>query len=906
VKPPKEQKIIQIDITNACGHSCSNCTRFCGHHKKPFFMNFDTFKRAVDSMEGRFGTTGIIGGEPTLHPEFERFTEYLYSRLPVEHRSELNEFACPQRNFMLARDYAHDSFTVTHHWSGGTRNVICGSVLFSSMNRSYKKYFELIQDRFRYQSVNDHNNAMYHQPIMVTRKELGIDDKTFKRLRDNCRVQQLWGGAITPKGAFFCEIAAALDMLLDGPGGWPIEKGWWERTEKDFGGQIEWCEMCGVALETFSRDAREEIDDVSPFWMEKLKAVNSPKLKTGKVNLLKIENGVITETSKSCGKAFNLESGGEPYTTVHGDHLDKFSAQKSILYPAGFDGVMIVENHEAAWEEKYISKYGALFDSIKFISKEEHFGNALNRVLAAADPDRYIIIFTENVIPAHAALGGLKECIINPGTMHYVDFSQIGGANKNNGYFENSALLKNGFAALFNKRALSLRRLGFDRIAAARNFEEILSGWDAKKIILFTPEMEYHPKPHKPPFKPFISFVMPFYNRFDFLKKAVCSIADSNFKNIEIILIDDGSNEGGKDELLEFMNNTPNIIYIRQEENTGPGAVRNRGLKRARGEWVFFIDSDDIIYGEKLPELADFLEKKQDCDVIVLSKAKYKFPDGRLESRFYADGAFDKTDEAYNIDKIFDKVTNTFRKNSFGGTLWNFCYRRSFLEENKICFPETFASDDETFSTTALFYAKKAAVFHDYFYEYCLYTPMSINSQVEQFDCKSEKIYKGRSAYFNRLLELRESNLPADNARHIENFIYENILCTLYEPECYKGNAVVERCFDGFHDAVRRFSKNWTRKLYIAPCFMGAVNAAALLKNWGASAAGFVDKSPDSPRAAACKKETGLGVYTINELLNGGTDGGILIFSKHQDAIESLFNSLGLVSGFDYLKTGLL
>jgi hypothetical protein len=303
MKPPKDQKIIQIDITNACEHSCSNCTRFCGHHKKPFFMDFDTFKRAVDSMEGRFGTTGIMGGEPTLHPEFERFTEYLYSKTPAsadgaEYRSELNEFACPQRNFMLARDYAHDAYSVAHHWASGTRNVICGVGLWSSMSRSYKKHFELIQDNFRYQVINDHNNAMYHQPIMITRKELGIDDKTFKRLRDNCWVQQLWSGAITPKGAFFCEIAAALDMLLDGPGGWPIEKGWWERTEKDFGGQIEWCEMCGIALQTFSRDAREEIDDASPFWMEKLKAVNSPKLKTGKVNPLKIENGVIDEASK--------------------------------------------------------------------------------------------------------------------------------------------------------------------------------------------------------------------------------------------------------------------------------------------------------------------------------------------------------------------------------------------------------------------------------------------------------------------------------------------------------------------------------------------------------------------------------------------------------------------------------
>ena len=76
---PKDQKVIQIDVTNACVHRCSNCTRFCGHHNKTFFMDFETFKNAVDSLEGYKGCVGMIGGEPTLHPDFERFAEYLKS-----------------------------------------------------------------------------------------------------------------------------------------------------------------------------------------------------------------------------------------------------------------------------------------------------------------------------------------------------------------------------------------------------------------------------------------------------------------------------------------------------------------------------------------------------------------------------------------------------------------------------------------------------------------------------------------------------------------------------------------------------------------------------------------------------------------------------------------------------------
>ena len=75
MRSPKDMGIIEIDITNACVHACANCTRFCGHHKKPFYMDFETFKKAVDSLKDYKGMIGIIGGEPTIHPEFERFVD---------------------------------------------------------------------------------------------------------------------------------------------------------------------------------------------------------------------------------------------------------------------------------------------------------------------------------------------------------------------------------------------------------------------------------------------------------------------------------------------------------------------------------------------------------------------------------------------------------------------------------------------------------------------------------------------------------------------------------------------------------------------------------------------------------------------------------------------------------------
>ena len=72
MRPLLNMDTIQLEITNACPNRCGNCTRFVGHHPKPFFMDFEFFKKAVDSMVTYPKMTGIMGGEPLLHPDFEK------------------------------------------------------------------------------------------------------------------------------------------------------------------------------------------------------------------------------------------------------------------------------------------------------------------------------------------------------------------------------------------------------------------------------------------------------------------------------------------------------------------------------------------------------------------------------------------------------------------------------------------------------------------------------------------------------------------------------------------------------------------------------------------------------------------------------------------------------------------
>jgi hypothetical protein len=244
--PLSEMKIIQIDITNACINSCSNCTRLIGHHKKPFFMDMATFQNAVDSLIDFPGIVGMIGGEPLIHPQFPEMARYLSLKRLDKKRRGL--------------------------WS----TIPEGS-----------RHGALIKEIFGVQYFNDHSvNTIQHQPVLVAAKEMMRDKEKMWELIDKCWVQNLWSAAITPKGAYFCEVAAAFDMLFDGNRGWPIEPGWWHRTPEEFGDQkAHWCPRCGCAIPLERRVSTEEKDDISPGNLTALEEINSPGIHRGRTIL---------------------------------------------------------------------------------------------------------------------------------------------------------------------------------------------------------------------------------------------------------------------------------------------------------------------------------------------------------------------------------------------------------------------------------------------------------------------------------------------------------------------------------------------------------------------------------------------------------------------------------------------
>ncbi|UJF15243.1 glycosyltransferase family 2 protein [Jeotgalibaca sp. MA1X17-3] len=108
-----------------------------------------------------------------------------------------------------------------------------------------------------------------------------------------------------------------------------------------------------------------------------------------------------------------------------------------------------------------------------------------------------------------------------------------------------------------------------------------------------------------------ISVITPVYNAAAFIERTVESVLNQTYKNIEHILVDDCSTDKSEEILREWMKKDSRIKYIRLKENSGAAVARNTGLEHAKGQYIAFIDSDDIWKPEKLEKQLQFMQDHQ-------------------------------------------------------------------------------------------------------------------------------------------------------------------------------------------------------------------------------------------------------------------------------------------------------
>ena len=114
----------------------------------------------------------------------------------------------------------------------------------------------------------------------------------------------------------------------------------------------------------------------------------------------------------------------------------------------------------------------------------------------------------------------------------------------------------------------------------------------------------------------FLSIIVPVYNVEDYIHQCIDSVLVQTLKNYEIILIDDGSSDLSSQICDEYADVNRGVIVL-HKENGGLSSARNAGISIAKGEYLFFLDSDDFIEGENTFEVIYQLAIKYHPDVII-------------------------------------------------------------------------------------------------------------------------------------------------------------------------------------------------------------------------------------------------------------------------------------------------
>ena len=210
---------------------------------------------------------------------------------------------------------------------------------------------------------------------------------------------------------------------------------------------------------------------------------------------------------------------------------------------------------------------------------------------------------------------------------------------------------------------------------------------------------------------PAISIIIPLYNAEKYISQCLGSILSQTFQDFEVIVVDDCSTDNSIYIIENLISKFDGRLrLIRRKKNSGgPAIPRNIGLGFARGKYISFIDNDDIFLNNALKDFFEIAEKMQ-ADVVHAEKyltTLNNVEDINKNTKFVVtsaqnDNFVDKP--IFETEDLLERI-NLFNKKRFW-YVWNKLFRRDFLIENQIYFPNVIASDDMLFSFYTLCLAK--------------------------------------------------------------------------------------------------------------------------------------------------------------------------------------------------------
>ncbi len=196
-----------------------------------------------------------------------------------------------------------------------------------------------------------------------------------------------------------------------------------------------------------------------------------------------------------------------------------------------------------------------------------------------------------------------------------------------------------------------------------------------------------------------VSIIVPVYNAEQYLTKCLDSVINQTLKRIEIILIDDGSQDSSSEICKEYAQKDGRITYYRKE-NEGLAAARQDGMERANGEYIGFVDSDDWLEADMYEKMYNAASKENAdivfCNAYLNESERDKL---HLEPGIYDRKGIEEKILPRSLSGISEKGTNSVIR-------WSNClriYKRELIEKNNIAFNRAFRRSQDlqlTFETT--------------------------------------------------------------------------------------------------------------------------------------------------------------------------------------------------------------
>lgn len=203
---------------------------------------------------------------------------------------------------------------------------------------------------------------------------------------------------------------------------------------------------------------------------------------------------------------------------------------------------------------------------------------------------------------------------------------------------------------------------------------------------------------------PLVSLIIPVYNVELYIERCLLSALNQTYQNIELILVDDCGQDNSMTISQQIVKNHPNgykVRIIKQEYNKGPSVARNTGMDSAKGEYIYFLDSDDEI----TIDCIDILISSCENDEIVLGS-------------FYSEGK----ENHPSIKKRYigqDSLLDAFFKEEINLYACNKLLLKNFIISNKLYFPEML-HEDFIWTYKTITYANSVNVIPNFTYKYTL------------------------------------------------------------------------------------------------------------------------------------------------------------------------------------------